>query len=94
MDESWIECQECEEDEFVCLNRELMGGQYPRMGGCIPRSAVCDGVTDCFDNRDEDNCVKCDGNHCSSEYNIGFYLQFRTKKWRPPLRNLKHYKGK
>lgn len=36
----------CSADEFQCENSEL----------CIPRSYVCDGVSQCGDGSDEDNC--------------------------------------
>ena len=40
---------ECKEDEFHCGNKT----------SCLPISHKCNGIIDCWDGEDEQNCTKC-----------------------------------
>ncbi len=39
---------ECKPNEFKCVQK----------GGCIKKTATCDGYQDCLDGTDEENCRK------------------------------------
>jgi len=59
----------CSNDEFLCLNTT---------GFCIDKHYVCDGLPDCPNGSDENNCCKLKI-LCKNANNAQFYLNNLSK---------------
>ncbi|CAL1274601.1 unnamed protein product [Larinioides sclopetarius] len=70
----------CDFDQYRCLNNK-----------CICRTDLCDGINNCGDNSDEDNCCEDYENLCPS---LLHKARFRALNWTYQLRNDNQRTGK